>query len=157
MSTSLGIAVCPYWHRVHIFRFRIWYNQLHLEPPFIWCTYCAAGRRAEVIALSSQSRMATGPSHITLLLIHLDWAAQPSLSAWVHVFGTDVLVQKGLISEVAVASRLHVNRAGWQSISQNESWGVNLASAASAGLGVNASSKKRLVCQELSLCLYIIL
>lgn len=35
-------------------------------------SYSAAVRLVDISALSSQSQMATGPSHINLLLIHLD-------------------------------------------------------------------------------------
>lgn len=76
--------------------------------------YSAVVTLVEVIALSSQSQMATGSSHIKLLLIHLDWSAQPSLlhavCIRVHACGSDILVKRGLISEVAVAFRRHVNR-----------------------------------------------
>lgn len=56
-------------------------NKLHFEPHIylIASSYYAAVRLVEVTALSSQSQMATGPSHINPFLIHLDWAAQPSL------------------------------------------------------------------------------
>lgn len=48
----------------------------------IGSSYFAAARLVEVIALSSQSQMATGTSHINLLLIHLDWAAAAKPSAY---------------------------------------------------------------------------
>lgn len=61
---------------------------------------------------------------------------QPSLVHTVCMCGSVILVQKGLISEVAVASCLHVNRAGWHSVSQNESC-EKVSHQQSAGLEVN--------------------
>lgn len=78
----------------------------------------AAARLAEVIALSSQSLPALGASHTEPPVIHFVWAAQASFAC---VCIADILAHTGLISEVAVASHLHQNRAGWHSVSKNES------------------------------------
>lgn len=87
-------------------------NPLIQSVSFIFllaASYSAAAGLAEVIASSSQSLLAWGASHTAPPVIHFVWAAQASFAS---VCIADILAHRGLISEVAVASHLHQNRAG---------------------------------------------
>lgn len=54
----------------------IYWHLIKAASDLISNFHSAAMQLVEVIALSSLSQMASSASHISLLLIHLDWAAQ---------------------------------------------------------------------------------